>query len=258
MKIIEHIRTIQGEGRRSGEVCDLIRIAGCNLRCSFCDTKHSWNENPKSYISLYTEKDMNEFSKSISPNSSVVITGGEPLQLDNLEKISKFYKILEDNGCHITFETNGIVKTNYVTNIMRRNNINFVTEIFKSLFPNALYSISPKLNPSFYNLQYSITTDDLITYYKLLAFYLKEIGLDFYYKFVYMYQDRYTIGKILNNDIETYIMPHTTIGKQWDKDLYNESCEKTVNYCISMNNNGYNVIYSPRIHINIWGPVKGK
>lgn len=44
MKVVEKFISINGEGRRSGELAVFIRFKGCNLNCSYCDTK--WANEP--------------------------------------------------------------------------------------------------------------------------------------------------------------------------------------------------------------------
>ena len=47
LKISEIFPSIQGEGLRQGEPTIFVRFAGCNLRCTFCDTKYAWTGRPK-------------------------------------------------------------------------------------------------------------------------------------------------------------------------------------------------------------------
>ena len=42
MNVIEVFSSIEGEGTRAGELCTFIRLAECNLRCSYCDTEYSF------------------------------------------------------------------------------------------------------------------------------------------------------------------------------------------------------------------------
>ena len=95
MKVNEIFYSLQGEGAFTGTAAIFVRLAGCNLHCDFCDTKHE-------DYTIFTEE---EIVKAISdyPAKHVVITGGEPtLQLthslvDRLHEVGKFVQI-ETNG----------------------------------------------------------------------------------------------------------------------------------------------------------------
>lgn len=95
MRVNEMFYSIQGEGYFTGNAAVFIRLAGCNLRCSFCDTQHH------EYCDL-SEEDVVDFAEKC-PSRLVVITGGEPsLQLtsglvDKLHQIGKFVAV-ETNG----------------------------------------------------------------------------------------------------------------------------------------------------------------
>ena len=80
MKINDIYETISGEFGKfpQGAYCTIIRFQGCNLRCIYCDTKQSWNEN------TYTEMTVDEIVDKVK-TKNVLITGGEPLyQRDDL------------------------------------------------------------------------------------------------------------------------------------------------------------------------------
>lgn len=90
--------SIQGESVYSGCPCIFVRLTGCNLRCSFCDTQYAYEEG--------TEMEIAQIMNRISAfNCSLVeITGGEPLlQNDTPLLISK----LLENGYRVMMETNG-------------------------------------------------------------------------------------------------------------------------------------------------------
>ena len=95
MLINEIFYSLQGEGHFTGTPAVFIRFSGCNLKCSFCDTKH------ERYSEMTEDDIMREVSKY--PAEHVVITGGEPaLQLtqtlvDRLHAAGKFIQI-ETNG----------------------------------------------------------------------------------------------------------------------------------------------------------------
>ncbi|MEN6454862.1 MAG: 7-carboxy-7-deazaguanine synthase QueE [Prolixibacteraceae bacterium] len=99
--VCEKFVSIQGEGRDSGAHALFIRLAGCNLKCEWCDTKHSWNGGTKQ-----TQKEIitniQEYRQKYK-NNYIVWTGGEPL-LQELklysiqDKTRDFYHMLETNG----------------------------------------------------------------------------------------------------------------------------------------------------------------
>lgn len=76
----EIFESIQGEGRNTGKEVLFVRLKGCTLQCSFCDSKDSWDKNsPLNEGSV--KMTVEELSERIlkSKMSRVVITGGEPL-----------------------------------------------------------------------------------------------------------------------------------------------------------------------------------
>jgi 7-carboxy-7-deazaguanine synthase len=98
MKINEIFYSLQGEGAWTGLPNIFIRTTGCNLRCSFCDTKYAYNKG--------REMTLNEMIKKIKqyPCKYVCITGGEPLlQKDIIYLIDELLK----KGYKISIETNG-------------------------------------------------------------------------------------------------------------------------------------------------------
>jgi len=101
MKVAEIFRSIQGEGSHQGYPCTFIRLAGCNLACSWCDTPHARTGG--------TEMTLGEIARRIGeiPGHYICITGGEPLlQGDQLLPLLKY---LKERGYIIDIETNGTV-----------------------------------------------------------------------------------------------------------------------------------------------------
>ena len=73
LRVCEIFKSIQGESSFAGYVCSFVRLSGCNLRCSYCDTAYAWEEGEcKSIDEVLTL--VREHRTSI-----VEITGGEPL-----------------------------------------------------------------------------------------------------------------------------------------------------------------------------------
>ena len=95
MRINEIFYSLQGEGNFTGTPAVFIRFSGCNMRCSFCDTKH------ESFKEMTEEEIISTVNKY--PASHVVITGGEPgLQLNKT-----LIKLLHESKHFVQIETNG-------------------------------------------------------------------------------------------------------------------------------------------------------
>ena len=97
MKVNEIFYSVQGEGRFAGTPAVFLRLSGCNLRCSFCDTDH------RSYVQMTEDEIVSEASAYKSRH--IVITGGEP----TLQLTASLARKLHDKGFFIQIETNGTV-----------------------------------------------------------------------------------------------------------------------------------------------------
>ena len=78
LPIVECFHSIQGEGFHVGKSAFFIRLAKCNVGCSWCDTKQSWNSNIHPLISTQ-ELSHNAAQAKLDGANFIVITGGEPL-----------------------------------------------------------------------------------------------------------------------------------------------------------------------------------
>lgn len=101
MIVNEIFYSIQGEGELAGIPSVFIRLAGCPLRCKWCDTKYAWS--PTSGDEMTVEQIKAEVIKH--PASHIVITGGEPFSCPELKELTD---ALADTDKHITIETNGL------------------------------------------------------------------------------------------------------------------------------------------------------
>jgi 7-carboxy-7-deazaguanine synthase len=79
MVITEIFKSIQGEGTRSGLPCIFVRLTGCNLRCTWCDTAYAFYGGTKYSLDEVLEKVGVFAGGGTSRTSLVEITGGEPL-----------------------------------------------------------------------------------------------------------------------------------------------------------------------------------
>jgi len=75
LPLVEEFFTIQGEGYHTGEAAYFIRLGGCDIGCSWCDSRFSWNPD----IHPAVETDTIIEHTVLSGTKSVVVTGGEPL-----------------------------------------------------------------------------------------------------------------------------------------------------------------------------------
>ena len=103
-QVVEKFVSINGEGTLSGQLSTFIRFKGCNLNCSFCDTKWANGE-----VAGYSEENEFEIYKYIKDSGvkNVTLTGGEPLYRDNMRVLLKLLGV--DENLRVEIETNGSV-----------------------------------------------------------------------------------------------------------------------------------------------------
>ena len=103
LKITEIFPSIQGEGLRQGEATIFIRLSGCNLKCSFCDTQYAWEEG-RPYSVAQVLDEVRKTRKNFAAEWACV-TGGEPL----LQDIDGLTRALKKEGLKIQVETNATI-----------------------------------------------------------------------------------------------------------------------------------------------------
>lgn len=121
MIVNEIFYSLQGEGFLAGMPSVFVRLAGCPLRCRWCDTKYAWSQDAGQ------ERSIAEIVEMVCewPCRFVVITGGEPMVNFEIRQLVQELKAAEK---HVTIETAGIA---YIPDV-----------------PCDLMSISPKLSNS--------------------------------------------------------------------------------------------------------------
>ncbi len=102
--VAEHFVSINGEGTRSGELSYFIRFRGCRLACSYCDTE--WARREEGACQWLSSEDLLRLV-SESGVSNVTLTGGEPLQQEELPALLR--ELLLDPGRRVEIETNGSI-----------------------------------------------------------------------------------------------------------------------------------------------------
>ena len=97
--IVETFHSLQGEGAWAGTNAFFIRLGGCDVYCSWCDQKETWNakRSPQQSIECLVEQ-----AQSVNP-AIAVITGGEPLLYDLLP----LTEALREKAIKVNLETSG-------------------------------------------------------------------------------------------------------------------------------------------------------
>jgi 7-carboxy-7-deazaguanine synthase len=106
MRVTEIFYSVQGEGMLAGRPSVFVRLAGCPLRCRWCDTTYAWD------FSAGTEYELADLVEEVGRSSCrhVVITGGEPMVGPDLmprPELAELTRRLTALGKHITIETTG-------------------------------------------------------------------------------------------------------------------------------------------------------
>ena len=105
----EIFASIQGEGASIGYPSTFVRLAICNLRCTWCDTAYTWDwsrYNREEQVLPMSPQAVFEAVRALPPRR-VVITGGEPLL--QRRQLVPLLALLNEAGYHVEVETNGTV-----------------------------------------------------------------------------------------------------------------------------------------------------
>lgn len=114
-KVVEKFISINGEGLLAGELAVFIRLQGCNLQCSYCDTV--WANSEEAPYQLMTEEEIYTYITSTGIQN-VTLTGGEPLLT---KEIGAFLKLIsQDDHLKLEIETNGSIDLLAFTQLKRR------------------------------------------------------------------------------------------------------------------------------------------
>jgi len=225
MRVNEIFYSLQGEGFLAGVPSVFVRLAGCPLRCRWCDTKYAWDKEAGAHYSI--EKIVQSVQRW--PCKFVVITGGEPMINSELPQLTQK---LKKSGKYITIETVGIA--------------------FMQGLACHLMSISPKLSnstPAEPELA-AIHEDsrlDIVVLGELIGNYKYQL------KFVVDSQDdlpeiQQTVEEIGNVDLEkVMLMPQARTRDELlaKSPMVADMCKRT----------GF--AFSPRLQVMLWNNERG-
>lgn len=99
LPLVEEFYSVQGEGFNTGRAAYFIRIGGCDVCCSWCDTKYSWNAELHPMVAIEAIAADVEAAGA----DSVVVTGGEPLMWN----MGPLCDLLKSKGIETFLETSG-------------------------------------------------------------------------------------------------------------------------------------------------------
>jgi len=100
LPVMEEFYTLQGEGRHMGSAAYFVRVGGCDVGCTWCDTKESWDSK------LFPAIDVDPIIERAAqtPGKTVVVTGGEPSRYP----LDYFTEKLRNKGVTTMIETAGV------------------------------------------------------------------------------------------------------------------------------------------------------
>ncbi len=224
MIVNELFYSLQGEGSFAGTPSIFIRLAGCPLRCRWCDTQYAWD--PAAGRDMSCEGVLEAIGDY--PTRFVVLTGGEPMVHEGVGELAA---AIRDKGYHLTIETAGIC---------------FVDGLEADLM-----SISPKLSnsdPKNHNDKHPAEWLNVGVLRELMAAY------DYQLKFVVDEpKDLDEVADVLEKLdgvklYRAYLMPQAT-----QTDAYLEKSRWLAEYC---KQTGFS--FSPRLQVMLWGSQRGK
>ena len=100
MYLIELYKSVQGESSFAGLPCIFVRLAGCNLRCAWCDSEYTFTGGKP-----YTAEDVLAGVDALAPCRLVEFTGGEPML--QARELVPLMRVMLDRGDELMIETSG-------------------------------------------------------------------------------------------------------------------------------------------------------
>ena len=232
-----------------------------------CDSKYTWNKSENPILELNSEDDIDNFVNTTEllqgKIKEVVITGGEPLIESNKPLIYYLIDKLSNKDFFVTVETTML--SNPLKDFKESHITKRIDELYENIYnisnkrPNLLLAISPKTTIHSYR-NYSMSNlciANVLKYYSISEEQTKDMKFfNFYFKFVYhpaVKKNVLSFISRLTSEVakdEIYCMPLTSLV--WNYETYNKTCLDTVNFCIENN-----LIYSPRLQIDLWQLQRG-
>jgi 7-carboxy-7-deazaguanine synthase len=227
MRIAETFASIQGEGGLIGTPSFFIRTTGCNLRCEWCDTPYtSWRPEG-------VWRGVDELVAEVPVGvRHVVVTGGEPMLWTTLPALTA---ALRARGLHVTIETAGTIHQTLACDLM-------------SVSPKLANSDPGPMHPDALRAEHQARRSERAPLRRLLAEYRAQL------KFVIAAPSDLADVETLLEELgplpatDVFLMP---LGTRADE--LAERGRWLVELCTAR---GYR--FTPRLHIDLWGDVRGR
>jgi 7-carboxy-7-deazaguanine synthase len=101
--MVEIFQSISGEGASTGNIVSFVRVAGCDLRCTWCDTKYSFKTEGEEVLKMLPNEILSEIGQL--GNKEIICTGGEPLEPGLNKRLIPAF--LQSKGYKVRIETSG-------------------------------------------------------------------------------------------------------------------------------------------------------
>ena len=226
MQVNEIFKSIQGEGPNFGKPAIFLRTAQCNLKCTWCDTKYTWDWKNYDFQKEVKEMTTDEVKDAISALEikHLVITGGEPLlQQDDLADLLSFLK----PDFYVEVETNCTILPNKM-----------LTDLVDQ------WNVSPKTKNSGNPLELCENNE---------CYYFFANQENCFFK--YVVENETDIPEI-KKFVTKYKIPEKRVQLMAQASTKEEISmrEKSISELAK----SHNFEFSPRLHVAMWGSQRGK
>ena len=226
MQVNEIFKSIQGEGPNFGKPAIFLRTAQCNLKCTWCDTKYTWDWENYDFQKEVNEMTIDEIKGAILDLeiNHLVITGGEPLlQQDDLADLLSFLK----PNFYVEIETNCTILPNKM-----------LTDLVDQ------WNVSPKTENS---------GNPLELYENNECYYFFANQENCFFK--YVVENEADIPEI-KKFVTKYKIPEKRVQLMTQASTKEEISMREKS--ISKLAKSHNFAFSPRLHVAMWGSQRGK
>lgn len=228
MKVNEIFKSIEGEGLRTGLAAVFVRLHGCNLRCSYCDTMYAVEGNDYRQMTVDEVVAAVESYRNESGVNAVTLTGGEPMLHAD---VNVLLQTLSEKGFLVNVETNGTVPC-------------------KWRFPGLFYTMDWKCESSGMSAKMRMENLETLGAEDVLKFVVGSVeDLEETARVVGELRQRKTRNCMAEKSLNT--MPHIFVSPVFGKLEYEKIVEWMLSEKVMVQNNAR---FQVQLHKVIWDP----